>query len=55
MAEAHKSSSSFVWVKDRAGNEFICPAHALKDPKHASRDELSNCIDDAKTGINVGD
>lgn len=55
MTEAHKSSSSFVWVKDRAGNEFICPAQALKDPKKASHDELSNCMDDAKAGINVGD
>ena len=55
MAKAHESSSSFVWVKDRAGNEFICPANALKDPRKASRDELSNCIDDASAGVNIGD
>ncbi|WP_449247083.1 hypothetical protein [Desulfarculus baarsii] len=55
MAEAHKSESSFVWVKDRAGNEFICPAAALKDPKSASTEELSKCLDDAKAGVNVGD
>ncbi|MCK8601495.1 hypothetical protein [Desulfoferrobacter suflitae] len=39
----------FVWVKDKAGNEFICELGALKDPKNASQDELKNCIDDAKS------
>jgi hypothetical protein len=39
-----------VWVKDRAGNEFICPAEALKDPKHATKEELKNCVDDARIG-----
>jgi hypothetical protein len=36
-----------VWVKDKAGNEYICPIDALKDPKSASEDELKNCVDDA--------
>lgn len=39
--------TQFVWVKDRAGNEFVCEAGYLKDPKHASEDELKNCVDDA--------
>lgn len=39
----------FVYVKDRAGNEFVCPLEALKDAKHATDEELKNCIDDAKT------
>jgi hypothetical protein len=37
----------FVRVKDAAGNEFICPLDALKDPKHATEEELANCVDDA--------
>ncbi|MEM5787316.1 MAG: hypothetical protein AAGU11_08360 [Syntrophobacteraceae bacterium] len=39
----------FVWVKDKAGNEFICPMEALKDVKSASAEELKNCIEDAKS------
>lgn len=39
--------TQFVWVKDRAGNEFVCPMEALKDPKKASNEELKNCINDA--------
>lgn len=53
MVEAHKTQ--FVWVKDKKGNEFICPATALKDPKKAKPDELKNCIDDATAGVPVGD
>lgn len=36
-----------VWVKDRAGNEYVCPADALKDPNNATEEELRNCVDDA--------
>jgi len=39
----------FVWVKDKAGNEFVCPVDVLKDPKSMNPDELKNCVDDAKT------
>ncbi|MCF8034534.1 MAG: hypothetical protein K9K66_13155 [Desulfarculaceae bacterium] len=52
MAETHEG---FVWVKDKAGNQFICPVSALKDPKDASQDELSKCIDDATAGVAIGD
>jgi hypothetical protein len=44
-----KGRTQFVWVKDKAGNEFVCPLDALKDPKKASDEELKNCVDDAKT------
>ena len=36
----------FVRVKDNAGNEFICPIDALKDPKTAPPEELDQCVDD---------
>ena len=39
--------TQFVWVKDKAGNEFVCPADSLKNPKEVSEDDLKNCIDDA--------
>ena len=35
----------FVWVKDRDGNEFICPIHALKDPENLTEEEKAKCID----------
>ena len=39
--------TNFVWVKDKAGNEFVCSAEYLKDPKNVSEEELKNCVDDA--------
>jgi len=42
-----KSRKQHVWVKDRAGNEYICPVDVLRDPKNVSEEELKNCIDDA--------
>lgn len=43
---------NFTWVKDRAGNEYICPVSALKDPKNATKDELASCVDDATASVN---
>ena len=39
--------TQFVWVKDKAGNEYVCNVEYLKDPKHIKEDELKNCVDDA--------
>ena len=36
-----------MWVKDRAGNEYVCNAEFLKDPKKVSEEDLKNCVDDA--------
>jgi hypothetical protein len=55
MTHATKTDFNYVWVKDRKGNEFICNIKDLKDPKKASREELKNCVDDAKSGIALGD
>jgi len=45
-----------VWVrvKDDAGNEFICPLNALKDPRTATDEELERCADDAVAGRYAG-
>ena len=39
--------TNFVWVKDKAGNEYVCSADYLKDPKNVSEEDLKNCVDDA--------
>ena len=39
MVEWTEAGKPFVRVKDAAGNEFICPLDALKDPKHATEEE----------------
>jgi len=44
----------YVRVYDKAGNEFICPLNALKDPKTASDEELDHCVDDATVGRYAG-
>jgi hypothetical protein len=36
-----------VWVKDNAGNRYLCPLDALRDPKSVSAEEKKNCVDDA--------
>lgn len=37
----------YVKVKDMAGNEFVCPIDALKNPEELSDVDLENCVDDA--------
>jgi hypothetical protein len=36
-----------VWVKDNAGNRFLCPLDALMDPDSVPEDEKKTAIDDA--------
>lgn len=44
----------YVRVKDVAGNEFVCPIDALKNPKEVSEEVLENCVDDAIVGRYAG-
>ena len=53
--EGAMTEKGFVWVKDKAGNEFVCRIDDLKDPKNVSDEDLENCIDDASRAINIGD
>ena len=39
--------TQFVWVKDKAGSEYVCNAEYLRDPKNISEEDLKNCVDDA--------
>jgi hypothetical protein len=50
-----KQKSVYVRVKDGAGNLFLCPIDALKDPKEASDEELESCVDDAVVGRYAGE
>jgi hypothetical protein len=36
-----------AWVKDNAGNRFLCPVDALIDPNSVSDEEKQSCVDDA--------
>lgn len=52
---SEKSNESlYVRVKDYAGNDFVCPIEALKNPKDVSEEELENCVDDATVNRYIG-
>lgn len=55
MAKKDVHEQRFVWVKDKAGNEFVCRVMDLKNPEKVSKDDLKNCVDDASRAINIGD
>ena len=42
-----KSRQQFVYVKDKAGNEYVCPVNVLKKPEELTEEERSGCIEDA--------
>jgi hypothetical protein len=41
------SNIPLVWVKDNAGNRFLCPLDALRDPNSLTEEEKQACVDDA--------
>ncbi|MBI5251324.1 MAG: hypothetical protein HY912_17685 [Desulfomonile tiedjei] len=45
IKEEKDKRKPYVWVRDAAGNEFLCPADALKSPNDAPKEELKSCID----------
>ena len=55
MADEIQRGKPFVRVKDGAGNDWLCPLDALKNPKDASEEELEHCVDDATVGRYAGD
>ena len=55
MTEGTKTSWNYVWVKDKAGNEFACPVNALKKPGDLSQEEKEGCLEDASRALPVGD
>lgn len=49
-----KAEQVYARVKDRAGNEFVCPIEALKGVKEVPEEILDNCVDDATFGRYAG-
>ncbi len=45
-------TNPLVWVKDNAGNRFLCAFEALRDPNTVSDAEKKNCVDDASRLMN---
>jgi hypothetical protein len=41
-----------VWVKDNAGNRFLCPMDSLINPNSVSEAEKADCVDDASRLLN---
>lgn len=39
--------TQLIWVKDDAGNRFLCPYDALKDPNSLTEEEKAKCLHDA--------
>jgi hypothetical protein len=48
-ATTPKKRTQVAWVKDKAGNEFVCAMDAHKNPNNRSKEELKSCIVDAKS------
>ena len=46
--------SLYVRVKDKTGNDFICPIESLIDPDKATEEEFENCVDDGVVGRYAG-
>ncbi len=46
------NTEPLVWVKDDAGNRFLCPFDALIDPISVTEEEKENCVDDASRLFN---
>lgn len=40
----------YVRVKDNAGNIFVCPIDALRDPTELTEEETDACVDDGTVG-----
>jgi hypothetical protein len=45
----------YVRVKDKAGNDFLCPIDALRNPNDITDDEMAECVDDATVQRYAGD
>ena len=49
-----KEEQVYARVRDRSGNEFVCPIDALKAVKEVPEEILDNCVDDATVGRYAG-
>ena len=48
--ESKDKKYKYLKVKDKVGNEFLCPLDALKSVSEATEEELADCIEEAVVG-----
>jgi hypothetical protein len=53
--EKGSGMGKYLKVKDKAGNEFLCPLDALKSVAAATEEELAECVEEAVVGRYAGD
>lgn len=54
MNQEKTPKETYVRVKDKAGNEFICPIDALTNVEEATEEQLDECVDNGVTGRFAG-
>jgi hypothetical protein len=53
--ESKDKKYKYLKVKDKAGNEFLCPLDALKSVSEATEKELAECVEGDVVGRYAGD
>ena len=53
--ESANKKYKYLKLKDKGGNEFLCPLDALKSINDATEDELAECVEEAVVGRYAGD
>ena len=53
--ESKDNQYKYLKVKDKSGNEFLCPLDALKSVSKATEAELADCVEEAVVGRYSGD
>ena len=53
--ESKDKKYKYLKVKDKAGNEFLCPLDALKSVSKATEEELADCVEGDVVGRYSGD
>jgi hypothetical protein len=55
MADKEADRKKYFRLKDKTGNEFLCPLDALKSIKDATEEELAECVEEDVVGRYPGD
>ncbi len=53
--ESKDKKYKYLKLKDKAGNEFLCPLDALKSVSNATEEELAECVEEDVVGRYSGD
>ena len=44
--------TNYIWVKDKKGEEYLCPSNVLIDKKDVTEEQLKYCVDDLNASVN---